>query len=146
MAINWTELESEYVTGQHSYAQLAADKGVSLSAVKEHGTKGGWNRKRKEYRRDCTARTAEKTAETTADKLAELQLLQLDAALELATRLNQQIKEAGHIKPAELLQYARALAALSAALPDNTSGLEQETGYGVVILPAREMIDPPPDE
>lgn len=146
MAINWTELESEYVTGQQSYAQMAADRGVSLSAVKSHGIKGEWGRKREEYRATCTAKTAEKAAETTAKKLAELQLLLLDTALELSTILNRQIKEAKHIKPAELLQYARALVALSAALPDRTRAPEQETGCGVVILPVREMIDPPPDK
>ena len=145
MAINWTEIESLYVTGQQSYEALAAEQGVSLAAMKEHGTKGGWYRKRMDYRKTCTTKAAEKAAETVADKMAALQSLLLDTALDIATRLNRQLTEAEDIKPSELLQYARTLVALNEFAPEQNQIDEDDSRFGVVILPARTDIDLLPD-
>lgn len=148
MTIDWTEIENLYVTGTQSYGKLAAEHGISLAAIKEHGTKGGWYQKRKDYRKDCTTRAADKSAETVSDKMAELQVLLLDTALALANRLNRQITEAVNMKPSEMLQYARVLVALNEFVPDQNPTVEADADshYGVVILPARADIDPPPDD
>lgn len=144
--IDWTAIETEYITGRMSYRDIAESKGISLSAIKAHGVQGGWNQKRKEHRQDCTARTIEKTAESSADKLAELQLLLLDTALAMADRLNKRIREAENMKPAEMLQYARVLVALNEFVPDGNKEEDQSAVHGFVCyLPERTKIDPPPE-
>lgn len=147
MAINWTEIESEYVTGTMSYRELAADKGISFNSLKEQGRRNDWKRKRDEHRKDCTARASDKAAETVSDQMAELQKVLLEIALVLANRLNRQITEAEHLKPSEMLQYARVLVALNEFVPDQNPAAEADADshYGIVILPARADIDPPPD-
>ena len=145
MKTDWTAIENEYVTGTASYQDIADAKGISLTSIKEHGRQGGWYRKRQEHRKDCTTRTAEKTAETVADQMAALQELQLQSAVMLAERLERQITEATHLKSSEMLQYARVLAVLHDFIQgEKPAEAENIHGY-VCFLPERTAIDEPPD-
>ena len=142
--INWTAIETEYVTGQQSYRAIAKERGISLSAIKEHGKQGEWQRKRAEHRQDCTTRAADKVAETVADTAANLKELINEAALTMAKELNDRLHCCHDIKPSELLQLARIWQIINDSIKDEPE--ERDTGYGVVILPAREFIDSPPPE
>lgn len=143
MAIDWTKVENEYVTGTMSYQDIAAEKGISLTSIKAHGGQGGWNQKRKDYRRTCTERTAEKAAETVADGMATLKETLLAAAHDMAARLHRQITAATVLKPSEMLQYARTLVALNTFIDADKSPAELKGDIGIVILPAQSDLDPP---
>ena len=144
--IDWVKIENEYVTGTMSYGDIAASYGISYSCVKDHGLSLGWRSKRAEYRQDCTKKTAEKTAEKISDMLSKMAETQVESALELVRKLNHYIKTAKSLKPREYLQIAQTLRALNAAFPQQKDTLEDDGRYGVVILPARQMIDPPADD
>ena len=47
MAADWTAMEREYVEGRRTYADLAAQYGVSVAAVAHHGGRDGWVAKRR---------------------------------------------------------------------------------------------------
>ena len=142
--IDWTAIETEYITGRMSYRDIAADKDISLSAIKDHGKQGEWQRKRAEHRQDCTARAADKVAEAVADTAAELKELISKAALNTATELNRRLDCCHDIKPSELLQLARVWQILNDSQKDEPDEQADYHGY-VCILPARTELDPPPE-
>ena len=141
--IDWTAIETEYITGRMSYSDLAADKDISLSAIKDHGKQGEWQRKRAEHRQDCTARAADKVAEATADTAAALQGLISEAALTMARELNRRLACCHDIKPSELLQLARVWQILNDSQKDEKDETNDTTHYPICWLPLRTDIDEP---
>ena len=57
---DWTEIETVYVSGNMSLSKLADDVGVSESAMNRASGRGGWVRKRQEYRRKVTGLSIQK--------------------------------------------------------------------------------------
>ena len=45
-ALDWSEIEMEYIAGAMSYRDLAERYGISVTAVSKHAVKGRWQEKR----------------------------------------------------------------------------------------------------
>jgi hypothetical protein len=63
---NWEAIETEYVTSEVSQADLVKKHGVSERQVAWHASRGGWVKKREEWR----SKTAVKAQENAGDLLA----------------------------------------------------------------------------
>ena len=101
---NWIEIEARYVTGTVGYRALAAEYGVHLRTVKEHGRRGQWTQKRLRYRDGLRARILEKDREGRMERIEKLQ----QAADKLLVRV-EELSEAADISPASLKTLSEVL-------------------------------------
>lgn len=92
--IDWTKIETQYVSGDKSLKQLAKDKRVSYSTLSKKASEGGWAQKRKEFRAKVAsgalARAQERGRER-MDALLQASEQLLDAAVQ-AVQDNEQFK------------------------------------------------------
>ena len=79
---DWAKLKAKYVKGTMTYRQLAADTGVSLTLINQHGSREHWQDARAEFRRRTAARATQKASDAAAERLARVG----DAAGELIER------------------------------------------------------------
>ena len=70
--VRWEKLETEYVTGAVSYADLCKKHHVSMSVVKAEARKREWVSKRKEYRSKVCQKAVQKSANNEAERLAKI--------------------------------------------------------------------------
>lgn len=70
--INWEEIKLEYITTDTSQTKLAKKYGVPLSNIARRSTKEKWVELRDKYKRDVTVKTAQKSANREANRLARL--------------------------------------------------------------------------
>ena len=122
--VDWKKIETEYLTEPVSYRDLAEKYGVSLSQVKEWGSRSGWVEKRRAYRESAqqtvlaadTARRIDRLEKllAVADKLlGKVERLTEDdavnpAALKTLTEALKNIRDAQMIKPVADLQEQAA--------------------------------------
>lgn len=52
MAVDWTAIESDYITGTDSYCELSNKYNVCRKNICQHGKDGNWVQKRAEYRKN----------------------------------------------------------------------------------------------
>lgn len=69
---DWAKLKAKYVKGTMTYRQLAAETGVSLTLINQHGSKEHWQEARSEYRRKTAARATQKASDAAAARLARV--------------------------------------------------------------------------
>lgn len=68
--IDWNALKAEYVTGTMTYRQLARDRGVSSTALSDHGKKEGWAELRRQYRIEAAQKAIDSEVDNEAERLA----------------------------------------------------------------------------
>lgn len=73
---DWAALAAAYITSDKSYKVIAAEFGLSRTAVAEKGKQEGWPVKRVEYRRENARKAIEIQSENAVNKLVKL----MDAA------------------------------------------------------------------
>jgi len=88
---NWQALETEYVTGDVTYAGLAVKHAVSLRQVANHAKAEGWVAKREQWRNE----TASKAQQKSSDVAAEVHGLLYEIWRELLRRYLQALQKAG---------------------------------------------------
>ena len=72
MAVDWTAIETEYITTQMSYRKLAEKYNVSRDLVSDHGKDGGWVEKRRQFSAKTMAKTIEQSSRKKADQMARI--------------------------------------------------------------------------
>ena len=81
---NWTEIETQYITGDMSQKELADSLGISYSTLSKVATENKWSDKRKKFRKKTANKGLERAGARISRKLARLaegtELL-IDAAL-----------------------------------------------------------------
>ena len=70
--VNWEKIKLEYITTDTSQTKLAKKYGVPLSNIARRCTKEKWVELRDNYKRDVTVKTAKKSANREANRLARL--------------------------------------------------------------------------
>lgn len=70
--IDWTEAKTAYITGEESYAELAARLGVGKSQLGKIATAQKWPQLRKKYRERTVTKAVEKASRAHARKLAKV--------------------------------------------------------------------------
>lgn len=68
--IDWNALKAEYVTGTMTYRQLARDRGVSNTALSDHGKEEGWAELRQQYRIEAAQKAIDSEVDNEAERLA----------------------------------------------------------------------------
>ena len=53
--INWTRIETQYVSGEKTLRELAKEKRVSYSTLSKKASEGGWAAKREKYRAEVAS-------------------------------------------------------------------------------------------
>ena len=71
MAIDWARIKAEYVSGGISYAKLAKKHGVSVSSVKQKGTKEGWKKECTKVAEKVYQKAVQKTVQRRAENVAK---------------------------------------------------------------------------
>ncbi len=99
--IPWNEIETDYITTEASYSDLADKYGVNICMVKRHGKDGGWVEKRSQYAAD----KAQKIEESRQKESVEQGLAAIREIGNVATAsvqyIQAQIKGAGNGTQAE---------------------------------------------
>lgn len=70
--VNWEEIKLEYITTDTSQTKLAKKYGVPLSNIARRSIKEKWVELRDNYKREVTVKTAKKSANREANRLARL--------------------------------------------------------------------------
>ncbi len=66
---SWKKIATEYITGHISVAKLAEKYKMSEATIRARSKSESWGKKRKEHRENVIKKTADKIAESTAEKL-----------------------------------------------------------------------------
>lgn len=92
--INWSRIETQYVSGEKTLRALAKEKRVSYSTLSKKASEGGWAAKRKKYRAEVASEELARAQERGKERLRALLEAEeklLDAAVE-AVNDNEQFK------------------------------------------------------
>ena len=87
---NWNKIKNEYISGYISQRKLAEKHGIAYQTLRDRAQKEKWADKRKLQR----AKIGEKTAQKTAELLAEREADRLIRISDAADRLLEKIEEA----------------------------------------------------
>lgn len=90
--IDWTEAKTAYITGEESYAELAARLGVGKTQLGKIATAQKWPKLRRQYRDKTVTRAVDKASRAHARKLAtvyEASELLDQSIMTLLTRLKE---------------------------------------------------------
>ena len=147
-ALDWSEIEMEYIAGAMSYRGLAERYGISVTAVSKHAVKGRWQEKRSQHRAEAMAQAKESAVavQTLSFRtLCETHALLTHAALTIAQDTEQFKRYILKGKDAQFKKAdAQALRSVVAALSDltdiymrlyGTVPEAQGDATGVIILP-----------
>ena len=147
-ALDWSEMEMEYIAGAMSYRDLAERYGISVTAVSKHAVKGRWQEKRSQHRAEAMAQAKESAVavQTLSFRtLCETHALLTHAALTIAQDTEQFKRYILKGKDAQFEKAdAQALRSVVAALSDltdiymrlyGTASEPQGDTTGVIILP-----------
>ncbi len=72
MRRDWEKIETDYMAGKMTYAEIAEKYGIPVASVERQGTKRGWVKKRKEFAEKVQTKARNRTAEKKASREAEL--------------------------------------------------------------------------
>ena len=154
-ALDWSEIEMEYIAGTTSYRELAERYGVSLTALSKHAIKGRWQEKRSQHRAEAMAQAKEGAVavQTLSFRaLCEAHELLTHAALTIAQDAEQFRRYILKGKDAQFKKAdAQSLRSTVAALSDltdiymrlygTTASEPQGDATGVIVLPDAEEVD-----
>lgn len=153
-ALDWSEIEMEYITGATSYRDIAERHGVSATAVSKRAIKGRWQEKRSQHRAEAMAQAREDAVAVQTvsfSAICETHALLTHAALTIAQDAEQFRRYILKGKDAQFKKAdAQALRSVVAALSDLTDiymrlyGTVQEAqgdATGVIVLPDAEEVD-----
>ena len=153
-ALDWSEIEMEYIAGAMSYRDLAERYGISVTAVSKHAVKGRWQEKRSQHRAEAMAQAKESAVavQTLSFRtLCETHELLTHAALTIAQDTEQFKRYILKGKDAQFKKAdAQALRSVVAALSDltdiymrlyGTASEPQGDATGVIVLPDAEEVD-----
>ena len=153
-ALDWSEIEMEYIAGAMSYRDLAERYGISVTAVSKHAVKGRWQEKRSQHRAEAMAQAKEGAVavQTLSFRtLCETHALLTHAALTIAQDTEQFRRYILKGKDAQFEKAdAQALRSVVAALSDltdiymrlyGTASEPQGDATGVIVLPDAEEVD-----
>ena len=153
-ALDWSEMEMEYIAGAMSYRDLAERYGISVTAVSKHAVKGRWQEKRSQHRAEAMAQAKESAVavQTLSFRtLCETHALLTRAALTIAQDTEQFRRYILKGKDAQFEKAdAQALRSVVAALSDltdiymrlyGTASEPQGDATGVIVLPDAEEVD-----
>ena len=153
-ALDWSEIEMEYIAGAMSYRDIAERCGVSTTAVSKHAIKGRWQEKRSQHRAEAMAQAKEGAVavQTLSFRaLCEAHELLTHATLTIAQDAEQFRRYILRGKDAQFKKAdAQALRSTVAALSDltdiymrlyGTTGEPQGDATGVIVLPDAGEVD-----
>ena len=151
-ALDWSEIEIEYIAGTASYRELAERYGISLTALSKHAIKGRWQEKRSQHRAEAMAQAKEGAvaAQTLSFRtLCETHELLTHAALTIAQDAEQFRRYILRGKDAQFKKAdAQAFRGVVAALSDlteiymrlyGTASEPQGDATGVIVLPDADI-------
>lgn len=72
MRRDWKKIETDYMAGNMTYAEIAEKYGIPVASVERQGTKREWVKKRKEFAEKVQTKARNRTAEKKASREAEL--------------------------------------------------------------------------
>lgn len=132
--INWQKVETEYVTGDTSYAKLAKKYGVGRRAVTVRGKDGDWVRKREEYRAETTSKLIRKTQEKMVSDAEQCAAYLNEARVNICRQIAE--KSRAELEPIDLQRLANTYQML---MPSET---EKETvTQNIILLPKQEIVE-----
>lgn len=109
----WADLETEYIAGNESVAELAKKYGVSGQAARSRCQRGKWGEKREAFRRESGAKALERAEAQAArahakslEKLVESSMLQEELIYEIFRDARD---GKAHLSPGKMLQLSLAL-------------------------------------
>ena len=154
-ALDWSEIEMEYIAGATSYRDIAERYGVSATAVSKRAIKGRWQEKRSQHRAEAMAQAKEGAVavQTVSFRaICETHALLTNAALTIAQDAEQFRRYILKGKDAQFKKAdAQALRSTVAALSDltdiymrlygTTASELQGDATGVIVLPDAEEVD-----
>ena len=135
--INWTTIETEYVTKNISQIKLSKKYKISRSTIQNRCKKGNWTDKRKKYQSVLVQKSVQKAVEKDAEFYAELNRVCNDASMALAKRIKEMAYNADEMRSCDAANLTAALERIKGFLPDAPADSEREGG-GVVIMPSRD--------
>ena len=151
-ALDWSEIEMEYIAGATSYRDIAERYGVSVTAVSKHAIKGRWQEKRSQHRAEAMAQAKEDAVavQTVSFRtICETHALLTHAALTIAQDAEQFRRYILKGKDAQFKKAdAQALRSTVAALSDltdiymrlyGTASEAQADATGVIVLPDADI-------
>lgn len=104
--INWDKMETEYVTGDLSYKQLADKYGVSKTSIGRRAIKHDWTAKRRRHRDETYTEVARQSKADAVDANTKIANEVMEAKLKLAEHLNRVCDRLDWYKAADLKRLA----------------------------------------
>lgn len=135
--INWTKIETEYITKNISQIKLSKKYKISRSTIQNRCKEGNWTDKRKKYQSVLVQKSVQKAVEKDAEFYAELKQVCDDASMALAKRIKEMAYNADEMRSCDAANLTAALERIKGFLPDASADSEREGG-GVVIMPSRD--------
>ncbi len=135
--IDWTKIETEYVTQNISQIKLSKKYKISRSTIQDRCKKGDWTSKREKYHTEIARKSVQKAVEKDSEFYAELNKVCDEAAMALAIRIRDMSKQAPDLRSSDVANLSAALERIRAMLPDAAAEPDKEGG-GVIIMPARD--------
>lgn len=144
MTIDWQMLETEYVTSNMSYPQLAKKYAPSpdeekklFSKIKKVGRKNNWCEKRTTWRTEAVTNGIRNVAEAIADKQVKLATKVYDTALILTEKLMTDIQRKESFKAFEYKNFSESLVNLAKLITEQQGIERDDKSGGIVMMVAR---------
>lgn len=113
--MDWESIESDYITGNFSYAELAEKYKISKSTLAKYAVNNKWTEKRKKFRKKVVTKTTNKIAKEQSDKLLKL-ISASDNMAELIDKTVSKMLKAKDASPAAMKDIVTTLKDLTAVI------------------------------
>jgi hypothetical protein len=148
--VDWNAVKNAYISdSEKSFRSLAADFGVSVSAIHRRAKEGGWAEKRERFAHKTETLTLEKLAAKRAAGEAKRLKLLYDANDKLAQKVFDGIKKVDPKNTLAIRQLTSSLRELlgieGVVAVERKLGDEEETGGVVILADVTEKPEPPSD-
>ena len=131
---DWTNIETEYVTGNISLGDIVKKYKVSKYAACLHSKQNGWVKKREEYRTELKAKAIQKTQEKILSDVEKGAALLNEAWLNMCEYCARKSKE--QLEPIDMQRIANMYQTLN----PTDKGDNVYEAAGIVLLPKQEVV------
>lgn len=132
--VDWTTIETEYITGTASYRDLAEQYDVAAKNVSKYGKEHDWVRKRADYREKLSAKSVQKSVEKMSDVMSDITALQADSAMLIAKHIHRFLEEPIE-EPMDLLRISNTWNIMQTGIRAGETA--EEIASGICFLPER---------